>query len=187
MQRKERTARQYRVVFVLLTLCGLLSFAPAAQASPFGQGAFGANVPFGSLTSLTISLGGNPSISLAPSGATFVGNGTHTITVTSTDTAGYNLYIYAASGTSMTNGSSTIAASSNGTQAPLSVNSWGYNTDGSSNYLGITTRPKLLKSASGPYKAGDTTTVTYGALTDSTAPAGSYSVSVTYTAVAMNE
>ena len=187
MYTKGRTDRWYRVVFVLLSLCGLLSFTTTVQASPFGQGTFGANLPFGSLTSLAIALGGNPSITLAPNGATFVGSGTHVVTVTSTDTVGYNLYIYAAGGTSMTNGSSTIAASSNGTQAPLSLNSWGYNTDGSSNYLGITTQPRLLKSAPGPYKAGDTTTVTYGALTDSTAPAGSYSVSVTYTAVAMNE
>ena len=187
MHRRQGTRGRYRAFFVLFALYGLLSFTRTAQASPFGQGVFGANVPFGSLTSLTIALGGNPSINLTPSGATFVGSGTHTITVTSTDAVGYNLYIYAASGTSMTNGASTIAASSNGTPAPLSLNTWGYNIDGSSNYTGITTRPTLLKSAAGPYKSGDNTTVTYGALTSSTAPAGSYSVSVTYTAVAMNE
>lgn len=179
--------RQYRALFVLLTLCGLLSFVSTAQASPFGQGLFNENVPFGSLTSLAISLGSDPNVNLAPNGPTFEGSGAHTITVTSNDAVGYNLYIYAASGTSMTNGSSTIAASSNGTLAALSLNTWGYNIDGSSNYVGITNRPTLLKSASGPYTSGDNTTVTYGALTDSAAPAGSYSVSVTYTAVAMNE
>ena len=187
MHRVRRNNGRYRALFVLFTLFGLLSFTPVAYASPFGQGVFGANVPFGSLTSIAIALGSNPSVALTPNGSTFVGSGSHTITVTSTDVVGYNLYIYAANGTDMTSGSSTIAASSNGTQAALALNSWGYNIDGSANYLGITSSPKLLKSAVGPYKSGNTTAVTYGALTDATVPAGSYTVSVTYTAVAMNE
>jgi hypothetical protein len=82
---------------------------------------------------------------------------------------------------------STIATSSNGSPAPLAVNTWGYNTDGSSNYRGITTAPVLLKTANGPYKNGDNTTVTYGVLTNITKAEGNYSVSVTYTAVALTD
>jgi hypothetical protein len=173
-----------------LFLCGLLmvfSVAPSVAASPFGQGLFGADVPFGSVTSLTISLGSNVSLNLAPSGSTFVGSGSHTITVTSTDVVGYSLYIYNPSGTNMTNGSDTISASGNTSAGSLATNTWGYNIDGSSNYLGMTTYPVLLKTATGPYKNGDDTTVTYGVLTDITKSAGSYTTSVTYTAVALTD
>lgn len=175
----------------LLVLCGifsLLSVAPTVAASPFGQGVFGAHVPFGSVTSLAIALGGNVSLNLAPSGPNFVGSGSHTITVTSTDVVGYNLYIYSPSSTNMTNGTDTIPTSGNSSAGPLSTNTWGYNTTGSTtNYLGMTATPKLLKSASGPYETGDNTTVTYGVLTDITKSSGAYTVSVTYTAVATNE
>jgi len=173
----------------LLLLCGVLvplSLAPTASASPFGQGVFGAQVPFGSVTSMTIALGGNVTLNLTPSGSTFAGSGSHTITVTSTDVVGYNLYIYGAGGTNMVNGSYTIPASSNSSAAPLATNSWGYNTDGSTNYVGLTTTPVLLKNAIGPYESGDNTTVKYGVLTDITKGEGSYTVSVTYTAVALN-
>ncbi|MEJ0072707.1 MAG: hypothetical protein WDN27_01285 [Candidatus Saccharibacteria bacterium] len=77
----------FRPLLVLCVLCGLLSLAPTVAASPFGQGVFGAHVPFGSLTSLSISLGGNVALTLTPSGPNFVGSGSHTLTVTSTDVA----------------------------------------------------------------------------------------------------
>jgi hypothetical protein len=148
---------------------------------------FGANVPFGSLTSLAISLGSNVTVALSPSGNNFVGSGSHTISVTSSDVVGYNLYIYAANGTAMKQGSLSIPASSNVSPAPLSINTWGYNTDGSSNYKGITASPVLLKAADGPYTSGDNTTVTYGAFTNITQGAGAYQVNVTYTAVARTD
>jgi hypothetical protein len=87
----------------------------------------------------------------------------------------------------MVNGSSTIPASSNITEAALSVNSWGYNSDGSSNYIGLTTIPKPLASYSGPYETGNNTTVNYGVLVSATQPAGSYTASVYITAIGLNE
>jgi len=177
----------FRPALLVCGLLTLLSIAPRVAASPFGQGVFGAQVPFGSVTSLAISLGGNAALNVVPSGSNFVGSGSHTITVTSTDVVGYNLYIYAPTNTAMVGSTATIAASSNGTPAPLAINSWGYNTDGSDNYLGLTTAPTLLKSADGPYESGDDTTVTYGMLTDVTKAEGNYAVSVTYTAVAKTE
>ncbi len=173
-----------------LVLCGafaLLSLAPVAQASPFGEGVFGAHVPFGSVTSLAINLGGNVALSLTPSGPTFTGSGSHTITITSTDVVGYSLYIYVAGSTNMSNGTDTIAASGNGTPGALATNTWGYNIDASSNYKGITSSPVLLKTATGPYESGDNTTVTYGVLADGTKSSGSYTVGVTYTVVALND
>ena len=179
--------RLFRPLLVLCVAFGVLSVVPSASASPFGQGVFGAHVPFGSVTSLTIALGSNVALSLAPSGGNFVGSGSHTITVTSTDVVGYNLYIYAPGGTTMTSSTDSILASSNGTAAPLSLNTWGYNTDASSNYLGVTTTPVLLKSATGPFETGDNTTVTFGVLASGTKSEGNYSAAVTYTAVARTD
>jgi len=183
----ERFDRLFRPGVLLSILLCTFSIIPSVAASPFGEGAFGAQVPFGSATSLSIALGGNVNLSLTPSGSNFTGSGSNTVTVTSTDPVGYWLYMYTASGTDMTNGSIHIPTSSNTSAGPLSVNSWGYNTDGSSNYLGITNTPTLIKSGSGPFESGDNTTVTYGMLTDITQPEGSYSVSVTYTAAAQTD
>jgi hypothetical protein len=177
----------YRPGIVLSGILFLISFAPTVAASPFGEGSFGALVPFGSSTSLSISLGGNVNFSLTPSGSDFTGTGSNTITVTSTDPVGYGLYIHSTGSTSMVAGSNSIPASGNTTAGALSVNSWGYNTDGSSNYLGITTTPSIIKNGSGPFESGDNTTIHYGVLTDVTVPEGNYSVSVTYTAAALTD
>jgi hypothetical protein len=178
-----------RAIASVIVLTGLLVlFQQTVIASPFGQGTFGADVPFGSSTSLAISLGGNVSLSLLPDSSNFSGTGSHTITVTSTDVVGYLLYAHSTGSTNMVNGGVTIPVSSNTSAGPLAVNSWGYNTNGSTtNFLGMKTTSELIKDAAGPYKGGDTTTVTYGALTSATKEAGSYATAVTYTAVAKNE
>jgi len=178
--------RWSRALAVLCAGFAVLSFAPVASASPFGQGLFGADVPFGSLTSLTISLSGDVSVGLLPDGANFSGAGSQTVTVTSTDVVGYNLYIYAPDGTDMAGSTDTIPTSSNTSAGPLATNTWGYNTDGTDDYVGMTTTPALLKNALGPYKNGDDTTVHYGIVTDGAKGADSYTVEVTYTAVALN-
>lgn len=173
-----------------MVLCGIfivLSVGPTVAAAPFGEGVFGAHIPFGSATSLSIALSGNVSMTLTPSGSNFTGSGSNTVTVTSTDPVGYNLYMLAPAGTAMTGLSANIPASGNTTAGALAVNTWGYNTDGSSNYLGILSTPSLIKSGTGPFESGDTTTVTYGVLTDNVKPEDSYSVSVTYTVVALND
>jgi hypothetical protein len=187
MMHRRTYDKLFRPLLVLCAAFGLLSVVPAASASPFGQGVFGAQVPFGSVTSLTIALGSNVALQLAPSGGNFVGSGSHTITVTSTDVVGYNLYIYSPTGTTMTSSVDSIPASSNGSPGALSVDTWGYNTDASSNYLGVTTTPVLLKSATGPFETGDNTTVTFGVLASGTKSEGSYSAAVTYTAVARTD
>lgn len=167
----------------------LASFFPSvALASPFGHGKFGADVPFGSATSISISLGGDVQLSLAPDGSNFKGSNSHIVTVTSTDVVGYYLYAHTNGGTNMTNGSATIPASSNSSAAPLTVGTWGYNLTGSAtDFLGLAATSTLLVDANGPYKNGNPTTVTYGALVGPTQAAGTYSVAVTYTAVAKNQ
>ncbi|HET6746609.1 MAG TPA: hypothetical protein VFH06_00705 [Candidatus Saccharimonadales bacterium] len=181
--------RQWRklTVAMLFAIESILLSCPVS-ASPFGQGKFGADVPFGSMTSISINLGGNVALSLAPSGGNLSGNNSHVVTVTSTDVVGYYLYAHTTDGTAMTNESASIPASSNSSDAPLSIGSWGYNTTGStSDFLGMNASSVLLKDAAGPYKSGDPTTVTYGALVSNTQAAGTYSIGVTYTAVAKNQ
>lgn len=157
------------------------------HASPFGQGVFGADVPFGSATSISIALGGDVALNLTPSGAQFSGTGSHTVTVTSTDVVGYLLYARPTNGTNLANGSATITASNNSSAAALAEGTWGYNTNSSTtNFLGMSGGIVELKNASGPYKNGDPTTVTYGALVGATQAAGNYTMAVTYTVVAKN-
>lgn len=177
--RRNRPLQFFAVgVAVLVSLQGVVS------ASPFGAGVFGEDVPFGSLTSISIATDGNVSMTASPSGSVFNGQGSHTITVTSTDVVGYELYIKSPLDTDMTNGPDVIPTSGNGSPAALAMNTWGYNTDGSSNYSGVLTTDTLIKDVSGPYKNGDDTTVTYGVKANTTKRSGTYTVGVTYTAVA---
>ena len=169
-----------------LVLCALPQHV---LASPFGWGKFGANVPFGSATSLSISLGGDVTVPLSISGSTFTGSGANTVTITSTDVVGYLLYAHTTGSSSMSSvGGATIPASSNTSAGPLATGTWGYNTTGdTTNFLGMSSTSSVLKDASGPFESGDTTTVTYGAVTSATQEAGTYSVPVTYTAVAKGQ
>lgn len=184
MFRRIRTGVRW---FVLLGLLCVASIPASVGASPFGQGVFGADVPFGSGTSLAVALGGNPSLTLTPNGGNFEGSGSHTLTVTTTDVVGYRLYIYATD-TDMTSGADTIAASGNSSPSPLANNTWGYNTTGStSDFMGVTSSPVVIKDANGPYKSGDNTTVTYGVKVAQSKAAGSYSTAVVYTALCKSE
>jgi len=85
----------------------------------------------------------------------------------------------------MTNGTDNIPASSNSSLAPLSVNSWGYNT----NVRAISrndTVPVLLKPLLGRINLAITPRDIWR--TDRYyEPEGSYNVSVTYTAVGLTD
>lgn len=179
--------RQWLVVISISI--ATLFLTTSVGASPFGQGVFGADVPFGSNTSMSIALGGNVNLAIdTPSGGTFSGSGSHTVTVTSTDVVGYRLYIYTPTSSTMTNGSETIAASSNSSPATLATDTWGYNTNGSSSdFIGITTSPVVIKDATGPHKNGEATTITFGAKVSQTKGAGDYTSTVVYTAVGKSE
>ena len=173
-----------------VALAVVVGFAgPVAHASPFGQGEFGADVPFGAGTSLSIAFSGEPYLNVDPPGSgTFSGTGVHTVTVTSTDVVGYRLYVYAPGSTTMTNGSETVPASSNTGLATLATDTWGYNTTGStSDFIGVTTAPVMIRDRVGPFKNGDATTVTYGMKVSQTKGAGEYTAAVVYTVVGKSE
>lgn len=175
--------KRYRTLLILIYICTFMFAVHHASASPFGVGVFGADVPFGGETSLTIATDGNVSIPVTPTSGGTLASGTSNITITSTDVVGYKLYIRSDGNTNMTNGASSLPASSNGSPAALAVNTWGYNTDASSNFVGTTLSDVLIRSRTGPYRLGDITTVTYGVNVDESKPAGNYITNVVYTAV----
>jgi hypothetical protein len=179
---KVTTKSRLSLAGIFTLLIGMFSTGQAA-GQPFGTGVFGANVPYGSQTSLAISTSGNVSIQVTPTDSGTLGTASNTVTVTSTDVVGYKLYIRCLSSTNMTNGAATLAASSNGTLNPLTSNTWGYNTDASSNFLGMTASDVLIKNAVGPFGSGDNTVVKYGVKVDNSKPAGNYTTNVVYTAV----
>jgi hypothetical protein len=167
----------------VLLLSLLLIGSSSVMAQPYGQGTYDANVPYGGETSLSIATNGNVTIPVTPTSAGVSASGTSTVTVTSTDVQGYELYVRALGSTSLTNFSSTLPASANGVPAALAMNTWGYNTDASSNFVGMLLTDTLIRSTTGPVSAGQNTTVTYGIRIDLSKAAGNYSTTVMYTAV----
>ncbi len=169
---------------LFLAIVSLLVFVPATFAQPYGMGLYDSNVPYGNQTSLSIATSGNVTIpNITPTTSGVLGTGTSTVTVTSTDVVGYKLYVRSLTSTNMTNLGSNIPASANGSPAALAVDTWGYNTDASTNFVGMTLSDVLIKSLTGPASTGDVTTFTYGLKVDLAKAAGNYTTSVIYTAV----
>lgn len=169
------------IVFSAVLAVVLLSAATSAQ--PYGQGIYGENVPYGDETSLSIATSGDLVIPVTPDTNGVLETGLNTVTVTSSDVSGYKLYVRSLGSTDMTNVGATLPASANGTPAALANNTWGYNTDGSANFVGMTASDVLLHAITGPATTGDVTQVTYGVKIDLAKPAGNYQTSVIYTAV----
>jgi hypothetical protein len=170
-------------IVTLLTTIISLSTGSICLAQPYGKGLYDINIPYGSQTSLSISTNGNVNIPITPTSAGVSASGSSQVTVTSTDVTGYKLYIRALSDTNMENLGTPLPASANGTPAALAMDTWGYNTDASSNFAGITLADVLIHSTTGPMKTGEITTVTYGMKLDLAKPAGNYVAQVIYTAV----
>lgn len=169
---------QSAAVIIIFASC-----VSTGNAQPFGKGKYDANVPYGSETSITISTSGDITIPITPTEAGTLGTSNSTVTVTSTDVVGYKLYIRASGATTnMVNGPDTLPTSANGSPAALAINTWGYNTDGSSNFVGINLVDALIKNATGPFGSGDNTTIKYGVMIDNSKPAGNYSTTILYTA-----
>lgn len=152
-------------------------------AQPYGKGLYNENVPYGDETSLSISTNGNVSIPITPTNNGTLSKGASNVTVASTDVKGYKLYIRALTNTYMDNLGAQLPASANVSQAALAVNTWGYNTDASDNFVGISANDILIKSNTAPVSSGETTTVTYGIKLDMAKPAGNYIANIVYTAV----
>lgn len=168
---------------ILATFATSVIVAPTSFAQPYGKGLYGANVPYGSQTSLSIATSGNVTIPITPNTSGVLATGTNTVTVTSTDVKGYKLYIRALTYTDMNNLGALLPASTNVSPATLATDTWGYNTDASANFAGITLSDVLIRSITTPASTGDVTNVTYGSKLDLAKPAGNYVATVIYTAV----
>ncbi len=171
-----------KITLLVLIIIGILS-PSACLAQPYGKGIYNENIPYGSQTSLSITTSGNVSIQVTPTAEGTLATGASNVTVTSTDVMGYKLYIRSLTDTSMNNLGATLLASANSSPAALLVNTWGYNTDASTNFIGLTLDDTLIRSVSAPAPSGDVTTITYGVKVDMEKPAGNYEATVIYTAV----
>lgn len=135
-----------------------------------------------------------------PSGATTTA--TANLTVTTTDSAGYSLYLYSSDGdnslrpkiSSLAN-ISTINATAGDvglTLSSLEPNTWGYNLgtttpDDTTTYSAVPTdnsTPIQTKDTSNTNSANDTYTLSFGAKVDSTIASGAYSNALTVAVVA---
>lgn len=151
-------------------------------AQPYGVGKYGI-VLYGGQTALSISTSGNLTIPVTPTSSGTLATGTSAVTVTSTDVTGYKLYVRALTNTNMNNLGALLPASGNVTLAPLASNTWGYNTNASTDFVGITLTDSLIQSVTGPASSGSITNVTYGMYLNLDKPAGNYATDIVYTAV----
>jgi hypothetical protein len=157
--------------------------APFASAQPYGKGLYGI-VQYGDETSLSIATDGNVTIpSITPVTGGTLATGTSVVTVTSTDVKGFILYVRSLTSTDMDNFGAIVPTTPNSVPGTLVPNYWGYNTDGSSNYVHMTLSDVLIKTVTTPAPTGNVTTFKYGINIDLSKPAGNYSTSVVYTAV----
>lgn len=159
----------------------------------------------GSVISL-LSSDGTVNINATPNASGVQTIASDTVTVSTNDAAGYTLKLAETGASStMTSGSNTIAAVSGTQSSPVAetANSWGYRVDGVGGFgagpttsvsnaaigslkfaaVPATASPDTLKTTSSA-ASNDTTAIWYGLAADLSAPSGTYTNSVTYTAVA---
>lgn len=187
-----------------------LATAPSARADTtdstvYGSGNYG-SCDFGSCT-ITLTSGGSTTLDVAPTPSGKCTVQSDTASVLTDSTSGYSLTMTTSTtNNAMTSASGSIAAASGTAASPatLASNTWGYRVDG---LAGFGTGPTSAQSngstpsvtfagvppsnlagtqvasSSGPANPAADTTVWYGLCADSSVPADSYSVTVTYTAV----
>lgn len=172
-----------KIILLLAILVTILTFPSLSYAQPYGKGLYNENVPYGAQTALSIATNGNVTVPITPTTSGVLATGTSNVTVTTTDVKGFKLYIRSLTSTDMNNLGALIPASANGSPAALATNTWGYNTDASSNFTGMTLSDVLIRTLNTPASSGDVTTVTYGIKLDLVKPAGNYTTTVIYTAV----
>lgn len=170
-------------LFIPVVFIAVFALSPIVSAQPYGRGLYNEAVPYGSQTSLSIATNGNISIPITPGTGGTLTTGVSVVTITSTDVIGYKLYIRALSSTNMDNLGTPLPASANGAPATLAVNTWGYNTDASNNFVGITLSDTLIRSITTPASTGSITNITFGANVDLLKPIGNYVANIVYTAV----
>jgi hypothetical protein len=156
------------------------------------------------ITLLTTS--GTVNINTTPTGGGVQTIASDTVTVSTNDSAGYTLQLAETGASSnLVSGGNTISPSSGTQTTPvaMAVNTWGYRVDSLGGFLAgptsgvsnaaigalkfaavpVTASPNTIKTTA-TTASSDTTMVWYGVATNTTQPSGTYTNSVTYTAVA---
>jgi hypothetical protein len=159
----------------------------------------------GSVISL-FTTSGTVNVNASPTGAGVQTISNDTVTISTNDPAGYTLQLAESTASStLTSGSNTIAASTGTQTTPVAetANSWGYRVDGVGGF-GAGPTSSQSNAAIGSIKfaavpatgspntilttaataSNNATSVWYGVAVNTTAPSGTYTNSVTYTATA---
>lgn len=188
------------VAAVPLLAVAVVSATYSLQASAI---ATNINSTIGSTISV-FTTSGNVAIDATPTGAGVQTINKDVVTVSTNNSAGYNLKLNETTATSaLTSGSNTIPATSGTFAAPIAqaVNTWGYRVDGAGTFgagptsvvsnqaigalkfaaVPATASPDTLKSTSAT-ATNDVTNVWYGVAVNTATPSGAYTNSVTYTA-----
>jgi hypothetical protein len=181
----------------------------AVLAGTAAVSALTASTTISSNVSSVISLlttSGTVNANVVPTGSGAQTVSSDTVTVSTNDSSGYALQLAETGASSaLTSGGNTIPASSGSQTTPVAMtaNTWGYRVDsvggfgagptssqssaaiGSSKFAAVpaTGSPNTLKTTSGT-ATNDTTTVWYGVAASTSQPSGTYTNSVTYTAIA---
>lgn len=193
------------LVGLFLGAMTITSYADTTDSTVYGSGNYG-NCDYGSCT-ITLADSGLGSMAVIPSPTGACTVNSDTVSVTTDDTVGYNLTMTTSTtNNAMQNGGNSISASSGTAASPttLAMNTWGYRVDGLSGFGSGPTSSESSGSVPGVSFAGVpasnqtatqvassssaanpavNTTVWYGVCANATIPSGTYSATITYTAV----
>ncbi len=180
-------------------------FVPATYALPSSSANTIINANIGS--TISISTSGTVNLAITPTGTGSATSASDTVSVSTNSSNGYGLQLNDNdANTNLVNGANNIPASTGTWASPIATlanNTWGYRIDGAGSFgTGPTSAQTNVSSLTGKYAAvpalaspqtikttattasGDTTTVWYGAMADTTKPNGTYTDTVVYTATA---
>lgn len=201
-----RTHR-YRIALGLGVLVGLttLSWAPAAFGLPYSSGSYGTCTY--NTCSITLSSSGTVAINVTPGASTTCTTQADSVSASTEASTGYTISMTDNdTNTNLVSGANTIAATGGTAASPtaLTANKWGYRIDGvagfgsgptssfsngSASSLTYATPPSssgtadTVHSTSSPDVSTVYTSVWYGLCVNATPPSGTYSDSITYTAL----
>jgi hypothetical protein len=186
----------------VLAIVGLV-LAPAVANAVTGTTTVNAVVG----STISIATSGTVNLAITPTAGGSATSASDSVVVTTNRSTGYNLKINAGAAT-LSSGGNSIAAAPGTIAAPvaLGTNTWGFRFDDASAGTGFTAAPATtaetnvaaltntkwaavpttaatIKTTSAAATSGDTTAIFYGAKVDTTKPDGTYTGTVTYTAV----
>ncbi|MBP7760627.1 hypothetical protein KA093_02435 [Candidatus Saccharibacteria bacterium] len=203
---KQQLKSRAAVVASVAAVVGLV-LAPVAASAATANTTINAVLA----SSISVTTSGTVTLNIIPVSGGAQSTASDTVTVTTNHGTGYNLSLKDAdANTNLVNGGNNIPTSSSttwGSPATLSNNTWGYgiasgtaNLTAGSNFsasytaqtdqttdshlfLGVKTTDQLLRTTSAAAGSGEVTTVWYSAKADTTNPTGTYTDTVTYTAL----